>query len=110
MTIKDSLLAIVNYPVPAPAIENIVGARELVLEDEATQEVRLSDSYRLAKADLLKWTSFAPNVSQGGVSIDISVTDRKEFRERANLIYKELNDPEYKPTIRQVFTFEGEDV
>jgi hypothetical protein len=109
MTVKEALLSIVNYPVPVSAIENIADARELVLTDVITKEMRSSNSYRLAQADLFTWVSFAPNISEGGISVDMLYSDRKELREKADMIYIELGEKNEK-LIRQIFTFLGDDV
>ena len=110
MTIKNVLLSIVNYPVPALAIDNIADARGLALDDDITSEIRVSDAFRLATADIYRYAAFAPNVSEGGVSVDMLYSDRKDLREKANLIYKELGDPLYENGIRQTFTFLGDDI
>lgn len=110
MTIQEALNTIVNYPVPAPVIENIAGARTLALNDTASPTVLNSDSYRLATADILDWTSFAPNIQEGGVNINLLVTDRERMRERANEIYLALNDPKQRPLIKQTFSYTGDEV
>ncbi len=110
MTVKEVLLSVVNYPVPESTIGNIVDARKLVLETVVNTEIRESDAFKLASADVFRWTSFAPNVVQGGIAYSILYSDRKEMREQANLVYKELGDSLYKPGIRQIFTFQGDDV
>lgn len=107
MTVKEALLSIVNYPVPVSAIENIADARELVLTDVITKEMRGSINFRGAQADLFTWVSFAPNISEGGVSVDM--LDRKELREKADQIYIELGEKNEK-LIRQTFTFLGDDI
>jgi len=110
MIVREALLSIINYPVPESAIENIVDSRTLGLNDEATPELRSRNNYRLAEADVFMWVSFAPNIQEGGVNINLLFSDRKELREKANQIYRELNDPKQEPLIRQEFTYQGEEV
>lgn len=110
MLIKDALLSIANYPIPESVIENIADSRGLDLTGLTTGSVRSFDNYRLAEADIMVWVAFAPNITEGGISFDMLYSDRKELRERANLVYKELNDPKYQSMIRQTFTFTGDEV
>ena len=62
------------------------------VSEEATKEVRQSDNYRLARADLMLWVSTAPNVSQGGESFDILYSDRERLREQANAVLSEFGE------------------
>jgi len=110
MTVQEALLSIVNYPVPASAIENIAEARGLDINETITSEIRISDDYKLACADLFVWVSFAPNVIEGGVQFNMLYSDRKELRDKANVMYKKLEDSNCDSGIRKVFTFLGDDI
>ena len=91
-TIFDSLKAVSAYPIPRSVIEDIAEGRGLDSASEATAEVRKSDSYRLARADLMLWVSTAPNISQGNVSFDILYSDRERLREQANAVLSEFGE------------------
>jgi hypothetical protein len=106
-TVLESLKAVSGYPVPLRAFENAAVSRSLDLDAEATPEVLSSVNYRLAKADVLKWVSFAPNISQGGITYDMLYSDRQRLREWANAIYGELGDSEYIAETRIRFGYKG---
>ena len=108
MTIKEALKSIVNYPVPESVIENIADSRALDFNLEVSATIRESNQFRLASADILEWTSFAPNIQQGGVIINMLYSDRQQLRERANAIYTELDDKKQPPTIKQIYKYEGD--
>jgi hypothetical protein len=107
MLILESLKGISGYPVPMRTFENISLRRGLILSDEATKEALETAAYRLAKADVLRWVSFAPNVSQDGVSFDMLYSDRNELRQQANAIYLELGDAEYIPEVKSNYGYQG---
>lgn len=46
-----------------------------------------SREYKLCKADLYLWLSYAPDVSQGGQSYSFTDEQRRDMRRRANEIY-----------------------
>jgi hypothetical protein len=106
-TILDSLKNISGYPVPEETIEDISVGRGLSLGDEATQDVLKSAPYRLAKADILRWVAFAPNVSQEGISFDLLYSDREQMRKQANALYGELGDEAYIPETGAKFGYKG---
>jgi hypothetical protein len=105
--ILEQLKSISGYPVPAQALTGIAVMRGLAAGDEATEDVMKSAAYRLAKADVMRWVSFAPNVQQGGVSYDILYSDRQQLREQANAIYRELGDSAYTPESGATFGYKG---
>jgi hypothetical protein len=91
-TIRESLKSISGYPVPLETLMDISAKRGLSFDDEATLDVLKSESYQLAKADVMVWVSFAPNVQQVGVSYNMLPSDREEMRKQANAIYGDLGD------------------
>ena len=97
MTIIESLRSISGYPVPLQTLQGAAENRELEASTEATQEVMLSDKYKLAKADVLMWLSQAPDVSQGGQSYSFSDDQRMRLRNWANTLYAECKDATDKP-------------
>lgn len=97
MTVLESLKSISGYPVPDSTLTDIAVKRGLELTGETDATLLASAPFLLAKADVLKWISFAPNVSQGGISYSLSDSDKSELRRQANAIYSELKDGSYKP-------------
>jgi hypothetical protein len=106
-TILESLKSISGYPVPLPTFADISVKRGLALDGEAAQDVLKSASYRLAKADVMVWVSFAPNVQQEGISYDLLYSDRSQLRQQANAIYGELGDESYAPETKAKFGYKG---
>jgi hypothetical protein len=95
MTVLESLKDISGFPVPDSTIESMAIKREINLSDTVTKTIIVSNNYRLVKADILLWVSFAPNINQEGISFDISDSDRESLRKMANAVYKELGDDAY---------------
>lgn len=92
VTILESLKSVNAYPIPLRTFTETAERRGLVLTDEANKGVLAGRAYRLALADLLLWLYVAPDVSQGGQSYSFSDEQRKQFRNRANAIYNELDE------------------
>jgi hypothetical protein len=106
-TILESLKSISGFPVPDRTLTDISVKRGLALSDKATGDVLNSAAYRLARADVMRWVSFAPNVQQGGESYDLLYSDRQRMREEANAVYSELGDGAYIPENRVKFGYKG---
>jgi hypothetical protein len=102
MTIIESLKSVSGYPIPLSTLIDVAENRELKPEDEAMGEVRKSNKYKLAKADVLMWLSQAPNVSQAGVSYNFSDTERLNFRQQASVLYKDSGE---KP--KSIYGYKG---
>lgn len=105
MTIQQSLKSINAYPVPLHTIQDIADARGLNMEAVADIETRKKDAFRLAKADVLKWLSQAPNVSQSGVSYSFTESERKSLRRQADDIYQDCGEVDSSLTS---FGYKGE--
>lgn len=105
VTVRDSLKKINAYPIPDEQLRFVAIRREIDLDITVTPEMAKSDNYRLAQADLMKWVSTAPNISQGGASFDILYSDRERLREMAKTIYEELGEVE--PTGKVKFGYKG---
>jgi hypothetical protein len=91
-TVLESLKGINAYPIPLRSIVGAAEYRGLVITDEATQEKMQSAAFKLTKADLLLWLSFAPDVSQGGQTYSFTDEQRVQFRNQANALYKECDE------------------
>jgi hypothetical protein len=106
-SILESLKSVSGYPVPERTLSDVAIKRGLNLADEATPVVLTSSAYRLAKADVLRWVSFAPNVQQADVSYDMLYSDREQLRNQANAIYGDLGDEAYISESKTKFGYKG---
>lgn len=80
MTIAESLQGITMYPIPQATLESIAVARGIAIDQTITQAILKSGNYNLAKADVLIWLSFAPNISQGGQNYSFTDEQRLQYR------------------------------
>jgi hypothetical protein len=106
-TILESLKSVSGYPVPESTISDVAIKRGLNLAEVATPVALSSSAYRLAKADILRWVSFAPNVQQADVRYDLLYSDRQQLREQSNAIYGELGDEAYISESTTKFGYKG---
>ena len=90
--VSSFLSAISIYPIPATTLHEIAVGRGLDLDGDSDTIITNREAYQLAKADVLRWLSSAPNVSQGGVSYSFSEFERAEFRRQADAIYTEYGE------------------
>lgn len=88
----ESLKGLNAYPIPRRTLVDMAEKRGLNLDTEATADVLKSKEYNLAKADLLLWLSFAPDISQGGQNYSFTDEQRTQFRSHAKAIYKDFGD------------------
>lgn len=98
MTIHEALRSVNAYPIPDRTIQEVCERRGLDPCAESGFSVLDSADFRLAKADLLLWLSYAPNVSQGGQSYSFSDEQRARFRAEAQGLLDEDSE-EQKHTI-----------
>lgn len=106
MTVAESLRSLNSYPVPSLTLQDIAESRGLVLTDEVTTEMRGGKSLRLAKADVYKWLSTAPNISQSGITYTFTDAEKRMFRDQADDIYTDLN--ELNPSGSGRYGYKGE--
>ena len=93
-TILEALKGINAYPIPLRTLDEIAQRRDIELTDEASQDALKGKAYNLARADLLLWLSYAPNVSQGGQSYSFTDEQRTDLRNAARAIYAEFEEEE----------------
>lgn len=86
MIIRDALKSITNYPVPFGVLDTIGLQRGINITDTADAEVVKSKNYLLAKADVLRWLSTAPSISEMGVSFSFTDTEKRAFKAEADKI------------------------
>lgn len=92
VTVLDALKGINAYPVPLRTFERIANKRGIELTGEATKDVLNGKAYNLAYADVLKWLSFAPSITQGGQSYSFTDEQRLQFRGEAFALYGEYDE------------------
>ncbi len=107
VTVLESLKGVNAYPIPLRTLTTIADKRGLSLTTEATQEVQKSREYNLAVADLLLWLSVAPDVSQGGQSYSFTDEQRREFRNRANGLYRDFGADDEAGTPKPIYGYKG---
>lgn len=90
MTLSDYLRGLTNYPVPEEALQSILSKRGLDGKRPMTDDKLLC----LTTADVYRWLSTAPDISQGGQSYSLSDNIREYYRRRANELYREAGEPE----------------
>lgn len=91
-TLLEALRAVNSYPIPLRTITETAERRGVDLDTEATVELLLSRAFRLSRADLLIWLSYAPNVTQGGQSYSFTDDQRMRMRNEAQQILDELEE------------------
>lgn len=94
MTILEALRGINAYPVPQRTLEDISTRRGLITNGEASVMILTSPAFALAKADVLVWLSYAPNVTQGGQSYSFTDEQRERFRQEAAALLEEFGEDE----------------
>lgn len=77
MTVRESLHAITNYPIPDAFLESIGEEVGLDMSQELTEASPVSLNRVRARAYYFLAT--APNVSEGGVSISFTATEKNFF-------------------------------
>lgn len=106
-TVLESLKGVNAYPIPLRTLTSVAGKRGLQLTTDATQEIQKSKAYNLAVADLLMWLSDAPDISQGGQSYSFADEQRKEFRNRANSLYRDFGADNEAGTPNPIYGYKG---
>lgn len=92
MTIGSALSALSNYPIPSAVVQNIVEGSGLGAEDEASIEIRKTNAFKRATANIYSFLATAPNVSQGGMTFSFSASERQLFQKKASLLLTEIDE------------------
>ena len=90
MTLSEFLRGLTNYPVSEEALQSILSRRGLDGKSTTTDDKLLC----LVTADVYRWLSTAPDISQGGQSYSLSDNIRESYRRRANGLYRAGGEPE----------------
>lgn len=77
MTVRESLQAITNYPIPDAFLESIGEEVGIEIDEELTDADIVPLNRMRARAYLFLAT--APNVSEGGVSISFTAAEKNYF-------------------------------
>jgi len=104
MTLIDYLRGLTNYPVSEEALQSILskrGATDRTQYDGKAQSL-------LAMADLYRWLSTAPDISQGGQSYSLSDNIREYYRKRARELYKAGGEPVEEVKAKVQYGYKGE--
>lgn len=105
-TFNEHLSGISRYPIPLRTIVEVATRRGIALTAEAEQEDLLGKAYRLARADLLLWLSFAPDISQGCQTFSLTDEQRGRMRGEANALYRELEPTQME--VMPTFGYKGD--
>lgn len=107
MTIHEALRGINAYPIPTRTLGEICERRGLSLDEEASVALLTEASFQLAKADVLLWLSYAPNVSQGGQSYSFSDDQREQMRGQASGLLKDYGEDEQTDKVYTRYGYKG---
>lgn len=102
----EALKGVNAYPVPLRTLFETAGKRGLDLDKEATADILKGRAYNLAKADILLWLSFAPDISQGGQSFSFTDEQRTRLRSQAKALYAEF-DPDGSDAQKPIYGYKG---
>ena len=105
-TIQDVLNSVSLYPTPLATVEAIALRRGVSLSETATEDILKSGGFNLAKADLLMWLSFAPQVTQGGQSYSFTDEQRQQFRNEARGLYQDYASDDSAP-LKPIYGYKG---
>lgn len=94
MTLADALRGINAYPLPQRTLEDVAQRRSVNLNAEVTTEILHGANFNLARADILLWLSYAPNISQGGQSYSFTDAQRTAIRNEAADLLDEFGEDE----------------
>ena len=106
-TILESLKGINAYPIPLRTFDEVAGRRGLDLSSETTEDVMTGAAYNLARADLLLWLSFAPDITQGGQSFSFTDEQRMQLRNRARSLYNVFGTEDEAYATKTVYGYKG---
>lgn len=89
-TILQALVDDVHYPVSSGNLENRLIARGLDGDLQFNKEIANSKEYKGALADCLSSLIYAPNFTEGDVTISLS--DKDKIINIANSLYKKIGE------------------
>lgn len=105
MTLSDYLRGLTNYPVPEEALQSILSKRGAAYDANVLDDDQL---LCLTTADVYRWLSTAPDISQGGQSYSLLYSTREQLRKRANELYRLAGEPVEEATTKVRYGYKGE--
>lgn len=104
-TVLDALRGISAYPIPLRTLDEVAQRTGADLTGEATATTLKGKAYNLARAELLMWLAYAPDVSQGGQSYSFTDEQRTQFRNAARRLFDEYGDD--SSAVKPIFGYKG---
>lgn len=86
MTVRDYLRSLTAYPLPEETITALLEARGSCADDQYAPR----GNVLVVTADLYRWLSTAPDLSQGGQSYSLDSDTRAYYRRKANELYRSV--------------------
>lgn len=108
-TVLSALKSLTNLPIPLRTFEALAVVRGIDLDVAFTTIIATSEAYNLMVADIYMWVSNAANVSEGGVSFNLSQTERISLKKRAISIYTNFGNAD-ATTETQTYGYMGTDL
>lgn len=105
MTLSDYLRGLTNYPVPEEALQSILSKRGASYDTDTIDDDQL---LCLTTADVYRWLSTAPDISQGGQSYSLSDNAREYYRKRARELYQAGGEPVEEVKAKVRYGYKGE--
>lgn len=99
-TVLDCLQSINTYPIQLRTFTEVAERRGVDLTEEATAELLKGAVFSLCRADILLWLSYAPAVSQGGISYSFTDEQREKMRNEAQKLYDEFSEDDISVTVK----------
>jgi hypothetical protein len=94
MKIREALRAISNYPVPPFVINDITDEQGLNPDDDITPAIRQTTAFIKCKAAVYRFIADAPNISQGGISYNLSEDERSRMKIKADTMLDKIGASE----------------
>ena len=105
MTLSDYLRGLTNYPLSEEALQSILSKRGAAYDANVLDDDQL---LCLATADVYRWLSTAPDISQGGQSYSLSDNIREYYRKRARELYQAGGEPVEEVKAKVRYGYKGE--
>ena len=75
VSVREALMSMTGFPIPVATINAIAGEASLDLDGDVAEAC--PRALNRAKARVCLYVAMMPNVSEGGVSISLTATDKK---------------------------------
>lgn len=105
MKLSDYLRGLSSYPLSEEALQSILSKRGASYDTDTIDDDQL---LCLTTADVYRWLSTAPDISQGGQSYSLSDNIREYYRRRANELYRAGGEPVEEVKAKVRYGYKGE--